>query len=107
LEIGGTVYRFAPTTCTITDSDFLTAGAGEIDGEDFWVTASPDWVNLAIGSTTGATRARAGDLWLMSVDKVSWAIAEQTIIATVTMRDERDTNSPTLDGSLSVECPAV
>ena len=107
LEVDGPVYRFAPTTCTITDSDFLAAGTGEIDGERFRVSASPDRVNLAIGSSTTTGRAGTDDLWLMSVDKVSWEIAERSIVATVTMRDERNTNAPNLDASLSVDCPAV
>lgn len=104
VEIDGTVYRFAPTTCTITDTDFLAAGEGEIDGEEFWVSASPDRINLAVGSSTGVQRVGTDDLWLMSVDKVSWEIVGRTIIASVEMRDERDTNAPSLDGNLSVDC---
>lgn len=107
LTVGGTTYAFSPSTCTIADSDFLVAGHGEVDGEPFWLSASGLRVNLAVGQESETERPEDDDLWLVSVDEISWRSDETHIDASATMRDERDALAGSHRGSLSVECPSA
>ncbi len=104
LETGGVSYRFTPTTCTITDSDFLAAGAGQIDGQDFWISASPEGASLTVGSADGTTSPGPDDLWLTSIGDVRWSTVDVSVEALLTLHDERDTRAPTVDGILSFSC---
>lgn len=104
LDVEGVSYRFAPSTCTITSDDFLAAGGGSIGGEPFWVSASADRVNLAIGPESEEERPADDQLWLMSVEDVRWRAADESITATAMMRDERDTNSEVVMATLTIEC---
>lgn len=104
LEVAGTTYLFTPSTCTITETDFLASGSGDIGGEPFWVSASGDRFDLAVGPNNEEERPAEDQLWLISVDDVRWSAADQTITASAIMRDERDTTAESLRGTLSVEC---
>ena len=107
LDVDGVVYRFAPTTCTITDTDFLAAGKGRIDGEPFWVSASANGMDLTVGPESEAERPADDDLWLISVDEVRWESTTGSVTASAVMRDERDTNARSFRGALSVSCAAT
>lgn len=107
LEIDGVSYTFAPTTCTITDTDFVAAGSGDLNGEPFWVSASGDGVNLSVGSESEVERPAEDQLWLVSVNKVRWQAEDDSITASAWLRDERDTNARAVSGRLSVECPVA
>ena len=72
LDVGGVVYEFTPSTCTITDGDFVAAGSGEIGGETFWVSASTDELNLAVGTTNEFDRPADDAVWLSSVEGIDW-----------------------------------
>lgn len=105
LVVDGVTYRFAPTTCTVTDSDFLAAGSGMINGETFWISASADRVNLAIGPETEVERPEDDQVWLVSVQEVRWQATNQDITASALLGDERVTDSPQVRSELSVSCP--
>ncbi|MEM7325354.1 MAG: hypothetical protein AAF531_19860 [Actinomycetota bacterium] len=108
LVVDGVTYRFSPTTCTVTDTDFLAAGAGTINGETFWVSASADRVNLAVGPETEAERPADDQLWLVSIREVRWQAINKTITATALLGDERLADSPQVRSQLSVSCaPSV
>lgn len=108
LEIDGTAYLFTPSTCTITDGGFLTAGSGEVDGEEFWISISPDGAELALGTSDEMSRSDDdNDLWLTSVGEVSWEpVDETTVEADVTMGNARVAESPMLQGHAVVTCDA-
>lgn len=102
-EIVGIVYEFAPTTCTITDSGFLTAGAGTIDGEDFWASASPYGAGLTLGTSEPPGQSDDERVWIRSTDEVSWSRAGNSVEADVMMQDERRLDAQ-VTGHLSVTC---
>ncbi len=106
LEVGGIAYEFTPTTCTITDSGFLTAGAGQIDGEDFWVSISADSAELALGTADEMARSDDDeDLWLMSVGEVGWASTDDnTVEVDLVMGDARAADRPQLRGRATINC---
>lgn len=107
LDVNGVMYRFAPTTCTITDSDFLAAGSGTVDGEPFWISASADRVNLTLGEAIEVDRPADNELWMISIAEIAWEADDQTVAASAVMRDERDPNSRSYRGSLAIDCSAV
>lgn len=106
-DVDGVAYRFAPTTCTITDNDFLAAGPGEVDGDPFWISASADRIDLTVGQDSGLERPADDQLWLISVGEVSWQAADDSVTGSAVMRDERDPKSRSYSASLSFSCPAV
>ncbi len=106
LSVDGVTYNFAPSTCTITDTDFVASGPGEHDGEPFWVSASADRVNLVVGEDAGVeVPSDDSNVWLTSVAEVAWTADGQTLDGTAVMRDERDTTARNYRGVLSIECP--
>lgn len=107
LDVGGTAYRFRPTICTITETDFLTAGSGEIDGEGFWISASPDSALLSLGSSDPSTVAGSDRVRLTSVGQVRWRLVAGSVDAAVTLRRARDDRAPELAGRLTVDCETV
>lgn len=107
LDVDGVRYSFAPSTCSVSESDFIAAGTGTVDGEPFWVSASGDRLNLALGEDDEAERPEDDKLWLVSVEDVRWRNTDGSITASAIMRDERDTNSEIVVGTLSVECPVA
>lgn len=107
LDVDGVTYTFVPTTCTITESDFVAAGSGRIDDQAFWVSASRDGVDLAIGPESQVDQPDENQVWLSSVQAVEWEASDGSITATALMADERQANSRHFRGSLSVECSAA
>jgi hypothetical protein len=107
LDVAGVRYVFAPSTCSVSDTDFIAAGTGNINGESFWISASGASVNLALGEDDEAERPEDDKLWLVSVEDVSWRNSDGAITATALMRDERDTNAETVRGNLSIRCAAA
>ena len=105
LGVNGVEYVFSPATCSVSDSDFVTAGPGSLDGEPFWISASGDRLNLAVGQQSETDRPGDDELWLVSVNPISWTMEDGAIIARATMRDERDPTSEAFEGTLSVQCP--
>lgn len=106
LEVDGETYAFAPSTCTITDTDFVASGPGRVDGEPFWVSASAGRVNLVVGEEAEIEVPHNEDqVWLTSVTEVSWETEGQVLTGTAVMRDERDTTARNYRAALSIECP--
>jgi hypothetical protein len=106
LAVDGTVYRFTPSTCAISERDFVTAGAGEFAGEPFWFTSSPDRLSLSFGSATPGDRPSEDDLWLTNVDTVDWTLpSADRVEASTEVRDQRNTSSTAVTASVTVACP--
>ena len=105
LSVGGVTYRFAPTTCTITDEDFVAAGSGTIDDQTFWVSATADGVDLEVGPESEIEVPAEDQLWLRSVDEITWTASGGEIEASTLMRDERRNRSDSMPGALTVTCP--
>ncbi|MGH1493555.1 MAG: hypothetical protein ACRBK7_29845 [Acidimicrobiales bacterium] len=106
LEVDGETYDFAATTCTITDTDFVASGPGEIDGEPFWVSASADRINLVVGEEAEvAAPSDESQVWLTSVAEVSWTADADSLTGSAVMRDERDTTTRNFRGAITIQCP--
>lgn len=105
LQIDGVTYRFAPTTCTITDTDFLAAGTGTMEGVAFWISASGDRVNLAVGPESEGQRPSDDEVWLTNVEEVQWHSEPDKVTATALMGDQRLPGAEPTQGNLSIECP--
>lgn len=106
LEVDGQTYQFSPSTCTVTDADFLAAGPGAIEGDSFWVTASSDGIDLAVGVETEA-EAAADNQRLISVDEIRWSESDGVIAATTRLQDPQQPDAPTLAGRLSLTCTST
>jgi hypothetical protein len=107
LSVDGVTYNFAPTTCTVSDTDFVASGPGELDGEPFWVSASADRVNLVVGDEADGeveVPSDASQVWLTSVAEISWTADGQSLTGNAVMRDERDTTARNFRAELQVEC---
>mgnify|MGYP001812359590 CR=1 FL=1 len=105
LEVAGIAYEFDTSTCGVTETDFLAAVSGQVDGQDFWISVSPEAAELAIG--TADERARSddgGDLWLMGAGEVTWTAADQTVTAELTMRNQRIADASVLPGRFTATC---
>ncbi|MEM7272743.1 MAG: hypothetical protein AAF547_06670 [Actinomycetota bacterium] len=107
LDVDGVAYRFTPSTCTITEDDFLAAGSGTVDGESFWLAVSSDGINLAVGPETESELPADDQLWLVSVEEIRWLASDGTVTASVGLRDERDLEAERLQSRLSLTCPTV
>ncbi len=105
LEVGESRYEFVPSVCTFTDTDFVAAGRGTIDGEPFWVSASSRSVSLSVGSESELQRPSADDLWLTSVGELQWDRSSGSLQAQTLMRDGRDDGAAETPAELSVHCP--
>ncbi len=105
LTIGGTTYQFTTTACTVTATDFLAAGSGRIDGEDFWISVSPEVAELALGTADESTRSDDGDdLWLMSVGPLEWSATDGEVEAVLSMGNERTPDAPPVRGRFRAVC---
>ncbi len=103
--VGGTAYEFAPTSCTITATDFLAAGPGQLDGEDFWISVSPEAAEVALGTADERTRSDdVNDAWYRNNGIVDWTVTGDTVEATLALRNERMPDSGTLRGHFSATC---
>ena len=105
LTVDGIVYEFTPTTCVISDEDFVAAGTGFDDGERFWVSASSVGLDLAVGTESEIEEPAEDQLWLISEDEViDWSAQDETVIAEANMTDQRSPQSTTVHGSLELHC---
>lgn len=108
LTVDGIVYDFTPTTCQIGDDDFVAAGTGFRDDEQFWVSASSVGLDLAVGTQSEVEEPAADQLWLISEDGLVWErTTGDTITAEVDMTDRRSAPSTTVHGSLELHCSAA
>lgn len=105
--IDSTTYDFAPTSCTVTATDFLAAGPGQLDGEDFWISVSPEAAEVALGTADERTRSDdVDDAWYRNNGIVNWTVDGNTVEATLSLRDERMPDSGTLRGHFTATCPS-
>ncbi|MEL6982435.1 MAG: hypothetical protein AAFO29_08425, partial [Actinomycetota bacterium] len=105
LTVGGVTYEFVPSACTITSTDFLAAGSGQIDGQDFWVSMSPEAAEIALGTSDESARSDdAGDLWLRNDGAVEWTVEGDSIEAELSLRDERVSEDRTNRARFSASC---
>jgi hypothetical protein len=104
LDLDGTAYRFSATTCAIADSGFLAGGSGQVDGEDFWVTVSPDAARLTLGSSEPSTRSVDDLQRLSSTGEIPWRRTDDTVSADLVMEDGRDLRPRRLQGHLTLTC---
>ena len=105
-KVDGTVYKFVPTVCTTTDSDFVAAGSGTIDGESFWVSATSRSMTLTVGTPSEVARPAEDDLWITSVGQVEWSSVDGRIDVAATMVDGRADEPTSHQATLSVACAA-
>ena len=106
LTVGGVVYHFTPTTCLISDEDFVATGHGLDDGEQFWVSASSVGLDLAVGTESEIEEPADDQLWLISDDAPEWTADGNTVTARAPMADRRSPQSTTVVGSLELRCDA-
>ena len=104
LIVDGVTYDFTPTTCLISDEDFVAAGTG-FDGPDrFWVSASSVGLDLSVGTENEVDEPAVDQLWLISEEVTDWQASGQTVTARAPMVDRRSPQSTTLVGSLHLRC---
>ena len=101
-EVAGARYEFAPTACTTTDTDFVAAGSGTIDGEPFWISATSRSMTLTVGTESEIDRPNDDQLWLTSLGPVSWAATDDGIEVIATMVDSRAEQSSQQSATLVV-----
>lgn len=105
LTVGGVTYEFVPSACTITSTDFLAAGSGQIDGVNFWISMSPEAAEIALGTDDESVRSDDdADLWLRNDGAVEWTADGDSIAAELTMRDERMTEDRTSRARFVATC---
>ncbi len=105
LTVDGNVYEFTPTTCLISEEDFVAAGTGFDDGERFWVSASSVGLDLAVGTENEIEEPADDQLWLISEDEaIDWTATDETVTARASMIDSRSPQSTTVVGSLELHC---
>lgn len=105
LTVGGITYEFVPSACTITETDFLAAGSGQIDGQDFWISMSPEAAEIALGTDDESVRSdNDADLWLRNNGAVEWTAEGTSIQAELTLRDERETEDRTSRARFIATC---
>jgi len=103
--VDGITYDFAPTSCTVTETDFLAAGPGQLDGEDFWISVSPEAAEVALGTADERTRSDdVDDAWYRNNGIIDWTVEGDTVEATLALRNERMPDSGTLRGHFSATC---
>jgi len=104
LTVDGVVYRFTPTTCLISDEDFVATGTGFDDGEQFWVSASSVGLDLAVGTESEIDEPADDQLWLINNESVDWKATGNTVTAWAPMTDQRSPTSTTVVGALELRC---
>lgn len=104
IEVAGELYEFATDTCSITDDGFVASGPGIADGERFWVAASNDSIDIAVGQESIAEAPDDDQLWLTSFNDVSWSAESSRLSASVNMHDDRLDNPAQYRAVLSVNC---
>ena len=104
LVIGDHTYAFTPTTCFISDEDFVAAGTGVFEAQQFWVTASAIGLDLTVGTENEIDQPADDQLWLVADDMVQWHATGQTIMARAEMTDRRTPEAQPVVGSLKLNC---
>lgn len=104
LEVGSDRYEFTPSVCTFTDTDFIAAGSGNIDGEAFWISASSRSVRLTVGTNSEVQRPADDQLWMTSVGELRWERSSDSLRVQTLMRDGRNDNAFETPARLSVSC---
>lgn len=104
LTVDGDVYAFTPTTCFISEQDFVAAGIGYRESEQFWVSASSASLDLTVGTKNEIDQPAHDQLWLASDQPVDWRASGQTIVANAEMSDHRTPGGATVTGRLELRC---
>ncbi|MCP4225493.1 MAG: hypothetical protein GY773_19330 [Actinomycetia bacterium] len=104
LVVDDTTYTFTPTTCFISEEDFVAAGKGVLDTQQFWVTASGVGLDLAVGTENEIDQPADDQLWLVADDTIDWHATGQTIVAQAEMSDRRTPEVEPVVGSLELHC---
>ncbi len=107
LTVDGHEYRFTPSTCLITSEDFVVAGSGVDDDEQFWVAASSTELDLAVGTGSETEKPAEDQLWLLSDEAPSWRAGGTVVTAVAPMSDHRRTGSTSVVGKLEFDCGAA
>ncbi|MGF1597292.1 MAG: hypothetical protein ACFCVK_10255 [Acidimicrobiales bacterium] len=107
LVVDGVTYHFSPTTCRISDEDFVAAGAGSDGDDEFWVSASSVGLDLSLGTADEQAEPADDKKWLISADGVNWEATGDTVTAEAPMIDRHSPGSTTVVGSLHVRCDEV
>ena len=106
LTVDGLSYPFTPTTCFISEEDFVAAGPGFVDTDQFWVSASSVSLDLAVGTEGELDQPTDDQVWLISNANVDWHATGRTVVAEAPMSDRRSPDSPTVVGTLELRCDA-
>ena len=104
LSVDGSDYVFSPTTCGITDDDFVVSGPGEQGEEEFVVSASSGSVELAFGIVSEIDTPASSEMWLANAQEIEWSRAGDTVEATLSMIDRNHADVAPVDAELSVIC---
>ena len=104
LEVNGIQYEFTPTECTVTETDFVTAGTGSVDGESFWISASGRSVSLTVGTDAEGQRPSNDQVWMTSVGGLDWIVEGDSLQIDTIMEDGRIEPSPRYQANLEVTC---
>ena len=104
LTVGGITYAFTPTTCFISDADFVAAGPGSDGSDRYWVSASSVSLDLTVGTENEIDEPDDDQLWLVSDDSVEWRATGQTVVASASMNDRRSPGTTAVVGSLELTC---
>ncbi len=103
VSIGSDSYSFEASTCTVSDSAFVVAGPGVIDGVPFWLSASSRTITLAAGVESELERPASEGLWLASEGAISWTLDDSRLTAETVMLDVREPQRA-IPASLAVSC---
>ena len=104
LTVAGETYSFTPTTCFVSEEDFVAAGPGYQGTTRYWVSASGVSLDLAFGTENEVDQPADSQVWLVSDELIDWDATNGGVVAKATMTDRRDPDSPTFLGTLSVRC---
>jgi hypothetical protein len=104
LTIDDDVYPFTPTTCFITDQDFVAAGTGSSGSDQFWVSASSSGLNLTFGTENEIDHPPSDKLWLVSDDTIDWFATGRKVTAQTEMSDHRIPGFTPVTGHLELRC---
>lgn len=104
LQVGPDSFTFTPTSCQVTNDDFVVAGPGSNGGDSYWVSASVAGIEVAFGTDSSIEEPIGGDVWLASATEISWTQTANTVTASAVMIDRNDPEEPTLDGRLRFAC---
>lgn len=107
LVVDGNSYSFVPTTCFISDEEFVAAGTGYDRGQRFWVSASSVNLDLSVGTESAIDQPADDELWLISDELIDWQSTGQSVVARAPMSDRRLSDSQPIVGSLELHCDSA